>query len=318
MSAARCDRRRGNTAPRHRETRTVHQPRSHAAMRLYALVTAVALVVTAGLTGCGSSSGAAVAIPKVAPARVYALTRIRTIRPRPCRPPHDDRVHDQTALGEGPHQLPEMLRTSRRRRPDHRPHRRQPRSVRRQRHRAEWQDHPACHLPHTRSLPGRDQRLPARLKPDAPEQLPAVHHRHRSGRIQATAGTAIQPNRRRRRISLPDPRHPAPPRDPSRFPDLEGDRPQRAPRTVHDLARRARPRDLLPPRNARLLPHPRLQPGRHLLQLSARRHQSDRQLHRPGQLKVGVLLAVPGTWRLFLITYIHGHHLTAPFTLHVA
>lgn len=38
----------------------------------------------------------------------------------------------------------------------------------------------------------------------------------------------------------------------------------------------------------------------------------------PGQLKVGVLLPEPGTWRLFLLTYIHGKHLTPMFTLHVS
>jgi len=37
----------------------------------------------------------------------------------------------------------------------------------------------------------------------------------------------------------------------------------------------------------------------------------------PGQLKVGVLLPEPGTWRMFLLTYMHGHILTAPYTLHV-
>jgi hypothetical protein len=37
----------------------------------------------------------------------------------------------------------------------------------------------------------------------------------------------------------------------------------------------------------------------------------------PGQLKVGVLLPEPGTWRMFLITYQHGHVLTAPYTLRV-
>ena len=37
----------------------------------------------------------------------------------------------------------------------------------------------------------------------------------------------------------------------------------------------------------------------------------------PGQLKVGVLLPEPGTWRMFLLTYINGHQLTAPFTLNV-
>jgi hypothetical protein len=34
-----------------------------------------------------------------------------------------------------------------------------------------------------------------------------------------------------------------------------------------------------------------------------------------GQLKVGILLPEPGTWRMFLLTYIDGHHLTVPYTL---
>lgn len=38
----------------------------------------------------------------------------------------------------------------------------------------------------------------------------------------------------------------------------------------------------------------------------------------PGQLKVGVLLPEPGTWRMFLITCMHGRVLTAPYTLHVS
>lgn len=36
---------------------------------------------------------------------------------------------------------------------------------------------------------------------------------------------------------------------------------------------------------------------------------------QPGRLTVGVLLPEPGTWRMFLLTYMHGHILTAPFTL---
>lgn len=38
---------------------------------------------------------------------------------------------------------------------------------------------------------------------------------------------------------------------------------------------------------------------------------------QPGLLKVGVLLPEPGTWRLFLLTYINGRHITPTFTLHV-
>jgi hypothetical protein len=38
---------------------------------------------------------------------------------------------------------------------------------------------------------------------------------------------------------------------------------------------------------------------------------------KPGKLKVGVLVPVAGTWRLFLLTYIDGKERVAPFTLHV-
>jgi len=38
----------------------------------------------------------------------------------------------------------------------------------------------------------------------------------------------------------------------------------------------------------------------------------------PGQLTVGVLVPVPGTWRLFLQCRADGHIVTAPFTLHVS
>jgi hypothetical protein len=37
----------------------------------------------------------------------------------------------------------------------------------------------------------------------------------------------------------------------------------------------------------------------------------------PGRLRVGVLVPVPGTWRLFLQCRVNGHVLTAPFTLKV-
>ena len=36
----------------------------------------------------------------------------------------------------------------------------------------------------------------------------------------------------------------------------------------------------------------------------------------PGILKAGVLLPESGTWRMFLLTYLGGHVLTVPFTLH--
>jgi hypothetical protein len=36
---------------------------------------------------------------------------------------------------------------------------------------------------------------------------------------------------------------------------------------------------------------------------------------QPGVMRVGVLLPEPGRWRMFLLTYIDGHHIVAPFTL---
>jgi hypothetical protein len=39
---------------------------------------------------------------------------------------------------------------------------------------------------------------------------------------------------------------------------------------------------------------------------------------QPGVLHVGVLLPEPGTWRVFLLTYIDGRHITAPFTLNTS
>ncbi|MFL5860856.1 MAG: hypothetical protein ACJ780_08770 [Solirubrobacteraceae bacterium] len=38
----------------------------------------------------------------------------------------------------------------------------------------------------------------------------------------------------------------------------------------------------------------------------------------PGKLTIGVLLPVPGTWRLFVQLKVHGRVVTAPFTLNVA
>ena len=38
----------------------------------------------------------------------------------------------------------------------------------------------------------------------------------------------------------------------------------------------------------------------------------------PGVLHVGVLLPEPGTWRMFLLTYLGGRYITAPFTLNAS
>lgn len=39
---------------------------------------------------------------------------------------------------------------------------------------------------------------------------------------------------------------------------------------------------------------------------------------QPGVLKVGVLLPAPGIWRMFLLTYLKGRHIVAPFTLNAS
>ena len=41
------------------------------------------------------------------------------------------------------------------------------------------------------------------------------------------------------------------------------------------------------------------------------------QSNTPGVLRIGVLLPEPGTWRMFVLTYLGGHVLTVPFTLQV-
>ena len=59
--------------------------------------------------------------------------------------------------------------------------------------------------------------------------------------------------------------------------------PQGKPGALHAVVRRARPRDLLPPRLARLLPHARLRARRQRLHERARRRRRSRALSTPGQ-----------------------------------
>ena len=47
------------------------------------------------------------------------------------------------------------------------------------------------------------------------------------------------------------------------------------------------------------------------------RHGSPGSATAPGKLTLGVLLPVPGTWRLFLQMKLGGHIVTAPYTLNV-
>jgi hypothetical protein len=54
-----------------------------------------------------------------------------------------------------------------------------------------------------------------------------------------------------------------------------------------------------------------------LLQVLIRRDQVTGSSTAPGRLTVGVLLPVPGTWRMFLLTYMHGQVLTVSYTLNV-
>jgi hypothetical protein len=60
------------------------------------------------------------------------------------------------------------------------------------------------------------------------------------------------------------------------------------------------------------------QPRRDLLHLGARGDSGHRQFAGPGKLRVGVLLPTRWTLRMFLITYLGGRVLTAPFTLKVS
>ena len=69
---------------------------------------------------------------------------------------------------------------------------------------------------------------------------------------------------------------------------------------------------------AGLLPHARLRARRAGLHEHARRRPGrPAPRRRPGDLEIGVLLPVAGTWRLFIQTKVNGRVLTAPFTLTV-
>ena len=67
----------------------------------------------------------------------------------------------------------------------------------------------------------------------------------------------------------------------------------------------------------RLLPHPHLRAQAGRVREPGRPDGDHRQLTQPGVMHVGVLLPEAGTWRLFLQCKVHGHILTAPFTLKV-
>ena len=90
---------------------------------------------------------------------------------------------------------------------------------------------------------------------------------------------------------------------------------------VRPVVRRARARDLLPAGIARLLPHAHLRAERAELRRACRasraiaNHRAVRP--RPASCTIGVLLPVPGTWRLFLQMKLGGRIVTAPYTLNV-
>ena len=93
--------------------------------------------------------------------------------------------------------------------------------------------------------------------------------------------------------------------------------PDREAREVPALVRRARPRDLLPPGQPRLLPHPRLRPGRERLHERARAGQGHGQLDDAREAQRRRPRPRAGKWRLFLQRKVDGKVLTVPFVLDV-
>src|SRR5205085_10716396 len=93
-------------------------------------------------------------------------------------------------------------------------------------------------------------------------ELPALPLDSRRRACGTAAPAALQPERRRLRLSLHAWWPPGAARDPSRLAHGHGHRPAGPSRPLHALVRCPRARDLLPEGVARLLPHARVCPRR--------------------------------------------------------
>ncbi len=243
---------------------------------------ALALISATALAACGSSSGGALSEPTIGPARTYSLAGFepgapvqagrRTMLSFTIQQPSGKPLTDYRKCCE-PHAGVDLI------------------IVRSDDSHVQYDDSDIAAngkitQPVVFPAPGRYRIVVSAFLPVANPQTQnnfqlfttVTVTRH----LQAPADPAVQRHPTCQRVPLPGPGHPAPARHPGELPHDQCPRPARASGDLHDLARSARARDLLPRRHARLLPHPRLQPRRDLLQLRARRHEGHRQLHRPG------------------------------------
>ena len=288
------------------------------AHRRWALAAVIA--VAAALAGCGSGSSSSVSAPKVAPARTYTLVRVR-------------------ARCADPRRTPETLLSFTIRQPSGQP----------------LTDYRTCCEPHdgvdliiVRSDDSHVQYDDSDIAADGTVTQPVAFPAPGTYRVVIDAyPTQTQPaSPINFQLFTPSPSGPLPATADSRgisatqivdgyrfqiqgtprltaieaeLPHDQRPRPSRAQTRIRQLARRARTRDLHPPRIAGLLPHARLQPRLAIYCTSALgATKVTGSSTAPGQLKVGVLLPEPGTWRMFLLTSITGRILTAPFTLNVS
>ena len=151
-------------------------------------------------------------------------------------------------------------------------------------------------------------------------ELPALRTGDRAGRHHPRPLPPLELRPGDRRLPL---RHGSP--IPSctrsrRLPARHGERPGWHARDLRAVVRRPRPRDLLPAGHldyfhthicAPNAPNCGTLPG-------VRRARITGSSPAPGKLTIGVLVPVPGTWRLFLQMKLGGRIVTAPYTLKVA
>ena len=270
----------------------------------------LALLACCALLAAGCSSSQPTA-PTVAPARTYPARRIPAAAGGGAgRGPA--LVHDQAALGQAADRVQARARPAHRSAPDRR-------AARPERDRS-----PAPVDSRRRADPGNDQiaeprslpRVGGRL-PGEDAQLPtAPGHPGRRG-VPPPPAAPLRPGRDPRRLPGRARRAEDPARNRACVLRRDDHRPPGPAGSVHTLVRRAGPRDLLPVRLARLLPHACLRAGDSRLHEHFRRREGHRGLTAPGKARVGVLLPVAGTWRLFLQFQANGRIITAPFTLRV-
>ena len=289
-------------------------------MRRGAPAAAGALARRASPPRCSPGAAAAPAAPS-APRRSRRRASSRSSGFQPAGldhagPPDDRLVHRAAAERQAAHQLQDRRGPAHGRAPDHRPRRprlHHPRAPADRPGRAAQADR---HVPGARPLPGARRRLPEH--PRRAAELPAVPHGRRerplppgaAARVQARPGRRRLPHRRcraTRRCTRSRPRSST-----STCSTPRATRSTSSPGSARSRTRSSSTRDRsttsTPTCAGRTLPTARASLG--ATRVTGR-------ATAPGKLTLGVLLPVPGTWRLFLQMKLGGHVITAPYTLKV-